>query len=95
MSCITSSRIWDEAAIWRDALDFLDRQFGVLHRHHDRGAQAGLLVQPLLSHPVVHRAGETGAHVLAEQQLHAVEAVADRQAGAERGQRLGAQRIEV
>ena len=28
-------------------------------------------------HPVVHRAGEGGRHVLAEQQLHAVEAVAD------------------
>ncbi len=78
-----------EAAVGGDAVDLLDRQFGVLHRHHDGGAQARLLVQPLGGDPVVHRAGEAGAHVLGEQQLHAVEAVADRDRGAERGRARG------
>ena len=84
-----------EAAVGGDAVDLLDRQFGVLHRHHDGGAQAWLLVEPLGGDPVVHRAGEAGAHVLAEQELHAVEAVADGDAGAERGEGVGAECVEV
>ena len=85
----------DKALVGRDAVDLFHRQFGVLHRHDDRGAQARLLVEPLARDPVVQGVGETGAHVLAEQQLRAVEAVADRQAGAEWGERLRSQRIEV
>ena len=37
----------------------------------------GSSIQPLAGDPVVNRAGEAGAHVFAEQKLHAVQAVAD------------------
>ena len=81
----------DEPAVGGAALDLRHRQFGVLLRHHDRGAQPGVAVQPLARDPVVHRARHGGAEVLAERRLHAVEAVADGDPGAERVQRLGAQ----
>jgi hypothetical protein len=67
-----------EAAILRAALDLVDRIFGVLHRQDDRGAQAGIAVEPFPCDPVVERAREGRGHVFAEHEAHAVEAVADR-----------------
>ena len=81
----------DEPPVGGAALDLRHRQFGILLRHHDRGAQPGVAVQPLARDPVVHRACHGGAKVLAERRLHAIEAVADGDAGAERVQRLGAE----
>ena len=81
----------DEPAVGGAAFDLRDRQLGILLRHHDRGAQPGVAIQPLARDPVVHRARHGGAQVLAERRLHAIEAVADGDLRAERVQRLGAQ----
>ena len=56
---------------------FVHLQLRVLHQHDDGGARSWFLVQPLRDHPVVDRAGETGAHVLIEQLLDAVQTVGD------------------
>ena len=58
------------------ALDLLHRQFRVLLRHHDGGAQPRVAVQPFAHDPLVHRARHGGAQVLAERRLHAVQAIA-------------------
>src|SRR3546814_18311880 len=57
----------DLAAVGRTAFDLLDRQFGALRRHDDRGAQARFAIEPLARHPVVHGPRETGRHVLSEE----------------------------
>ena len=71
----------DEALVLGAAFDLVDRVFDVLHRHHDRSAQPRIAVEPFLDDPVVDRAGERLRHVLAVQELHAVEAIEDRGAG--------------
>ena len=70
-----------EAPVLGATLDLIDRILGVLHRHHDRRPQARIAIEPFLDHPVVERAREGRGHVLAEQQAHAVEAIADGDAG--------------
>ena len=67
-----------EAPVLGAALDLVDRVFDVLHRHDDRGAQARIAVEPFLGDPVVQRAVEGARHVLVVDELHAIEAVADR-----------------
>ena len=71
-----------EALVLGAALDLVDRVFDVLHRHDDRGAQARIAVEPFLGDPVVQRAMEGARHVLVVDELHAVEAVQDREARA-------------
>ena len=70
-----------EAPILGAALDLVDREFDVLRRHHDRGAQPRIAVEPFLGDPVVERAREGRRHVLAEHELDAIEAIADRALG--------------
>ena len=66
-----------EALVLGAALDLVDRVFDVLHRHHDRGAQARIAVEPFLGDPVVERAREAPRAMSSlKTQLHAVEAVA-------------------
>ena len=84
-----------EAPVGRAALDLVDRHFGILQRHHDRRAQPRLAIEPLPRDPIVERLREGRRHVLAEQQVHAVEAIADGDAGAEARERLAAERFEV
>ena len=78
----------DEAAIGGDAVDLVDRHFGVLRGDDDTGAQPRFLIQPFGGHPVIQRTGETRTQILAEQQLHAVQAIGDGDAGAKRIQRV-------
>ncbi len=78
-----------EAPIGGAALDLLDRELGVAGVDKDRGSQARVAVEPFARHPFVHRAGKSGAHVLAEHRERAVQAVADRVARAECVERLG------
>ena len=85
----------DETAVGGAAVDLIHRQFGVLHRHDDGRAQPGVAVQPFPGDPVVQRAGHGDAKVLAELRLDAVQAVADREPGAERIQRLPAEGGDV
>ena len=59
-----------------------------LLRHDDRGAQSRIAIQPLPGDPVVHRAGDRHAQILAERRLGAVEAVANGERRAERAQCL-------
>ena len=47
-----------EAPVLGAALDLVDRVFDVLRRHHDRGPQARIAVEPFLGDPVVERARE-------------------------------------
>ena len=70
----------DEAPVLGAALDLVHRVFGVLHRHDDGGAQPRIAVEPFPGDPVVERAREGRRHVLREQELDAIEAIADRQA---------------
>ena len=66
-----------EARVGGAALDLVDGQSSVFCvGDHDAGAQPRLAVEPLARDPVVDGAREGGSHVLAEQELHAVEAVA-------------------
>src|SRR6266513_3046378 len=71
-----------EALVLGAALDLIDGVFGVLHRQHDGGAQARIAIEPFLGDPIVERAGEGRRHVLAEEETHAIEAIADRNPGA-------------
>jgi hypothetical protein len=67
----------DKTRVRGAAFDLLHGEFDVLQRHHDGGAQARIAVEPLLGDPVVDRAGEGARHVLVEDELHSVEAIAD------------------
>ena len=69
-----------KAAVLGATLDLVDGVFGVLHRQHDRRPQARIAIEPFLHDPVVERAREGRGHVLAEQQTHAIQAIADRDA---------------
>ena len=83
-----------EALVGGAALDLGDGEFGVLHRHHDRGAQPRIAVEPFLGDPVVDRLGERRRHVLAVQKLHAIEAMADGDVDVPAVERVRAQRVE-
>ena len=69
-----------ETLVLGAALDLIDREFDVLRRHRDRGAQARIVVEPFLGDPVVDCARDRPRHVLAEDQFRAVEAIEDRRA---------------
>ncbi len=84
-----------EALVGRAALDLVDRVFDVLGRHHDRGAQPRIAIEPFLGDVVVDRARDRDAHVLAVGQMRAVETVEDRRAGAEPVEHLRGQRRHV
>ena len=76
----------------RRALDLLDGELDILQRHHDRGAQARVMIEPLPRNPVVDGAGEGARHVLVEDELDAIEAVADGKGGAPAVEHLGCER---
>ena len=82
----------DEAWVGGEPLDLLDGELDVLQRHHDRGAQARIAVEPFPRDPVVDRAGEGARHVLVEGKLDAIETIADREARAPAVEHLGAER---
>ena len=84
-----------EARIARATLYFLGGEFGVVQRHDDGGAQARLLVEPFLRHPVVDRRADHGRHVLAMQGGAAPDAGGDRVGHAEGVERALAQQPQV
>ena len=81
--------------VGREALDFLGREVGTVRRHDDGRAQAIVAIQPLGADPVVDRAAERGRQVLAEEDLGAMDHVADRPAGAEPVQQMGLHRLQA
>jgi hypothetical protein len=85
----------DEARVPGAAFDLIHREFDVLQRHHDGGAQARIAVEPLRGDPVVDRAGEGARHVLVEAELHPVKAIADGQVRAPAVEHLGPQRGDI
>ena len=85
----------DEAGIGGAALDLLRREVRAVHRHHDRGAQAGVAIQPLLHHPIVDRPAKRRRQILAENRLGAVQHVADGVFRAKPVQGLSAHRVEI
>ena len=85
----------NEALVGGAALDLFRRRVRVHQRHHDRGAQPRLLVEPFLRHPIVHRAAQSGAEIGVEDRHRAVEAIGDRIAQLELVERVVAQQGEV
>ena len=79
----------DEPFVGGPPLDFLDGKVRRLQRHDDRGAQALVLGHPFGGDPVVGRLGEGCREIGIIDRVRAVEAVADREIGAETVERLG------
>jgi hypothetical protein len=77
-----------EAWIACATFNFVHRPLDALKRHDDASAQPRIAVQQFVARPVVHRLGESGRHVFGEEQLHAVQTIADRHGGAETVQAL-------
>jgi hypothetical protein len=82
-----------EARIGGAPRDLLGRLHRIAHAHRHRRAQPRLFVQPLRRQPVVHRAGECRAHVVAIHRDRAVQAVQDADARVPRIERLRPQRL--
>ncbi len=81
----------DETRIAGATLDLVDREFDILQRHHDGRAQTRVAIEPFPRDPIVHGARKGTRHVLVQDKLYAVEAVADRQARAPAVEHLGLQ----
>src|SRR4051812_18013672 len=78
-----------------DAIDLRRRKLRDLTRHHDRGAQTRLLVEPLLDLPVVDGAGQGDSRIGVVQTLDLVGAVQNARLHIEGIKYLGTEVLET
>ena len=85
----------DEALVAADASDLGRRHVRMLDRHHDRGAQAGLLLQPVLDLPVVGGSREGFGAVRVVDAVDGVRAVEDADLDVPRIEHLGPDLVDL
>ena len=78
-----------------EALDLFGREVSAVWWHDDGRPQPIVAIQPLRADPVVDGAAKRGRQVLAEEDLGAVDDVADRPAGPEPVQQMGLHRLQA